>query len=61
MPAEDMDLEQMSMLTDVADMPAAEGRLLRAAARDEAEENGGPGHWDQELALLHFTSPSGCP
>ncbi|MGW7365417.1 ParB/RepB/Spo0J family partition protein [Streptomyces sp. NPDC054841] len=47
-----MDLEQMAMLAEVDDVPNAEGRLLRAVARDEAEEGGGRGHWDQELALL---------
>ncbi|MFD7283468.1 ParB/RepB/Spo0J family partition protein [Streptomyces sp. NPDC059862] len=47
-----MDLEQMATLAEVADVPDAESRLLRALARDEAEEGGGRGHWDQELALL---------
>ncbi|MFD4588310.1 ParB/RepB/Spo0J family partition protein [Streptomyces sp. NPDC058434] len=47
-----MDLEQMAMLAEVDGVPHAESRLLRAVARDEAEEGGGRGHWDQELALL---------
>lgn len=45
------------MLPEVADVPDAEGRLLRAVARDEVEEDGGRGHWDQELALLHCPAP----
>ncbi|WP_043687459.1 ParB/RepB/Spo0J family partition protein [Streptomyces xylophagus] len=47
-----MDLEQMATLAEVADVPDAEHRLLRALARDEDEEDGGRGHWEQELALL---------
>ncbi|MEU0914970.1 ParB/RepB/Spo0J family partition protein [Streptomyces althioticus] len=47
-----MDLEQLSQLAEVEDVPRAQDRLLRALARDEAEEGGGRGHWDQELALL---------
>lgn len=47
-----MDLEQLAQLAEVEDVPRAQDRLLRALARDEAEEGGGRGHWDQELALL---------
>ncbi|MEU6653394.1 ParB N-terminal domain-containing protein [Streptomyces sp. NPDC046900] len=47
-----MDLEQMATLAEVADVPDAENRLSRALARDQAAEDGGRGHWDQELALL---------
>lgn len=47
-----MDLEQMATLAEVADVPDAEHRLSRALARDQATEDGGRGHWDQELALL---------
>ncbi|MFC8520487.1 ParB/RepB/Spo0J family partition protein [Streptomyces sp. NPDC057257] len=47
-----MDLEQIAQLAEVEDVPRAQDRLLRALARDEAEEGGGRGHWDQELALL---------
>lgn len=47
-----MDLEQIAQLAEVDDVPRAQDRLLRALARDEAEEGGGRGHWDQELALL---------
>jgi ParB/RepB/Spo0J family partition protein len=47
-----MDLEQIAQLAEVEDVPHAQDRLLRALARDEAEEGGGRGHWDQELALL---------
>ncbi|MFD4953416.1 hypothetical protein [Streptomyces sp. NPDC058451] len=54
------DLEQMSMLAEVADVRDAEGCLLLAVARDEVEEGSGRGHWDQELAA-RFTSRSGCP
>ncbi len=39
------------MLAEVADVPDAEGRLLRAVARDEVEEDGGRGRWDLEHAL----------
>jgi ParB/RepB/Spo0J family partition protein len=47
-----MDLEQIAQLAEVEDVPGAQDRLLRACARDEAEDGGGRGHWDQELALL---------
>jgi hypothetical protein len=47
-----MDLEQIAQLAEVEDVPRAQDRLLKALARDEAEEGGGRGHWDQELALL---------
>ncbi|MCX5336873.1 ParB N-terminal domain-containing protein [Streptomyces sp. NBC_00140] len=47
-----MDLEQLAQLAEVEDVPRAQDRLLRALARDEAEDGGGRGHWDQELALL---------
>jgi ParB-like chromosome segregation protein Spo0J len=47
-----MDLEQIAQLAEVEDVPGAQDRLLRALARDEAEEGSGRGHWDQELALL---------
>ncbi|MGW1107929.1 ParB/RepB/Spo0J family partition protein [Streptomyces sp. NPDC002540] len=47
-----MDLEQIAQLAEVEDVPGAQDRLLRALARDDAEEGGGRGHWDQELALL---------
>ncbi|MFF7987841.1 ParB/RepB/Spo0J family partition protein [Streptomyces sp. NPDC007901] len=47
-----MDLEQIAQLAEVEDVPRAQDRLLRALARDEAEDGGGRGHWDQELALL---------
>ncbi|MFE9976232.1 hypothetical protein ACFYRD_37380 [Streptomyces hirsutus] len=47
-----MDLEQIAQLAEVEDVPGAQDRLLRALARDEAEDGGGRGHWDQELALL---------
>lgn len=47
-----MDLEQMATFAEVADVPDSEHRLLRALARDEDEEDGGRGHWEQELALL---------
>ncbi|MFI9040936.1 ParB/RepB/Spo0J family partition protein [Streptomyces sp. NPDC053726] len=47
-----MDLEQIAQLAEVEDVPRAQDRLLRARARDEAEDGGGRGHWDQELALL---------
>ncbi|MFE2583310.1 ParB/RepB/Spo0J family partition protein [Streptomyces sp. NPDC059378] len=47
-----MDLEQIAQFAEVEDVPGAQERLLRALGRDEAEEGGGRGHWDQELALL---------
>ncbi|WP_406469826.1 ParB/RepB/Spo0J family partition protein [Streptomyces sp. NBC_01615] len=47
-----MDLEQIAQLAEVEDVPRAQDRLLRALDRDKAEEGGGRGHWDQELALL---------
>ncbi|MFJ1839963.1 ParB/RepB/Spo0J family partition protein [Streptomyces sp. NPDC088175] len=47
-----MDLEQIAQLAEVEDVPGAQDRLLRARARDEAEDSGGRGHWDQEHALL---------
>lgn len=47
-----MDLEQMATFAEVADVPDSERRLLRALARDADEEDGGRGHWEQELALL---------
>ncbi|WP_326757328.1 ParB/RepB/Spo0J family partition protein [Streptomyces phaeochromogenes] len=47
-----MDLEQIAQLAEVEDVPRAQDRLLKALARDEAQEGGGRGHWDQELALL---------
>ncbi|WP_369383299.1 ParB/RepB/Spo0J family partition protein [Streptomyces sp. cg36] len=50
--ASGMDLEQIAQLAEVEDVPRAQDRLLRALARDEAEQGGGRGHWDQELALL---------
>ncbi|WP_406834809.1 ParB/RepB/Spo0J family partition protein [Streptomyces sp. AHU1] len=47
-----MDLEQTAQLTEVEDVPQATQRLLKALARDQAEGQGGRGHWDQEFALL---------
>ncbi|MGI5414157.1 ParB/RepB/Spo0J family partition protein [Streptomyces chartreusis] len=47
-----MDLEMMATLAEVADVPNAERRLLNALGRDQSAEDGGRGHWDQELALL---------
>ncbi|TLS45787.1 hypothetical protein FE633_13600 [Streptomyces montanus] len=48
-----MDLEQTAQLAEVENVRGAENRLLRALQRDHEEGNGGRGHWDQEMALLH--------